>query len=151
MIKSQKEIKDKLDELSLNTRDRSIKLLNSILRALPKEYSKLINEAFIYKRIPKEYLLSSILFAVSTATGLTFYIKSLGYKNYANLYFTIVGSRGDTKSEGLKLATTPLKILDDQDYDEYSFEIKNYNYETDNEPIRKQLLIQNASIEALLR
>jgi len=148
-IHSPKDIKEKLDGLTLSNREKSIEMLNKILKSLPKEYAKLIEEAFIYKRIPKEYLLSSILFTISTATGLTFYIKSLGYKNYANLYFTIIGSRGDTKSEGLKLATVPLKEIDDQDYEEYRLKIKNYNSETDNEHIRKQLLIQNASIEAV--
>ena len=148
-IHSPKDIKEKLDGLTLSNREKSIEMLNKILKSLPVEYAKLIDEAFIYKRIPKEYLLSSILFTISTATGLTFYIKSLGYRNYANLYFTIIGSRGDTKSEGLKLATVPLKEIDDQDYEEYSLKIKNYNSETDNEPIRKQILIQNASIEAV--
>ncbi|WP_111709133.1 DUF3987 domain-containing protein [Lutibacter citreus] len=149
MIQSIKEVKDKLDDLSQDRRGKSIEMLNQILKQLPKEYSELINQAFIYKRIPKEYLLSSILFTISTATGLTFYIKALGYKNSANLYFTIVGSRGDTKSESLKLATIPLKESDDKSYDDYCSEIKNYNSEAEEEPIRKQLLIQNSTIEAV--
>lgn len=148
-IKSTIEVKEKLDNLSLTRREKSLEMLNEILKSLPQRVTNLINEAFIYKRIPKEYLLSSILFAESSSIGLTFYVNSLGYRNYANLYFTIVGSRGDAKSEGLKLATNPLKELDDQDYDEYSFEMKNFNSEIDKEPIRKQLLIQNSSIEAV--
>jgi len=148
-LKKVNDIKENLDVLATNNRDKSLKMLNDIIKLLPKEYSELINQAFIFKRIPKEYLLSSILFTISTAIGLTFYIKTLGYKNFANLYFTIVGSRRDTKSEGLKLATTPLKDFDDQDYDEYRLKMKNYNPETDDEPVRKQTLIQNASIEAV--
>ena len=149
MVQSIKEIKDNLDGLSLSDKDRSIEMLNNILSQLPKEYSDFINEAFTYKRIPKEYLLCSILFSISTAVGMTFYINSLGYVNYANLYFTIIGSRGDTKSEAMKIATEPLKELDDQDYDEYCIKKKMYNPETNREPIRKQLLIQNATIEAV--
>ncbi|AOW20592.1 DUF3987 domain-containing protein [Urechidicola croceus] len=149
MVKSIKDIEKKLNDLTISGRDKSLEMLNEVLKYLPKEYVDLINEAFIYKRIPKEYLLSSILFTISTALGLTFYIKALGYKNYANLYFTIVGSRGDTKSEGLKLATIPLKELDDKDYEEYCFDLNNYKSDIDSEPLRKQTLIQNSSIEAV--
>jgi len=121
--------------------------LNNIIELLPQEYSMLINEAFVYKRIPKEYLLSSILFAVSSSTGLTFFIKALGYKNYANCYFTIIGSRGDTKTEAKNIATRPLNERDHLDYDDYLEEVSHVN---EDEKIikRKQILIQNATIEA---
>jgi len=47
----------------------------------------------------------------------------------------------------MKIATEPLKILDDETYDNYSQQMKNCDDE--NEPTRKQILIQNASIEAV--
>jgi hypothetical protein len=149
MINSKDCIEKKLDELILAPREKSIFLMNKIIDSIPSEYSDLINEAFIYKRVPKEYLLSAMLFSVSTSMGLTFYIESLGYKNYANLYFTIVGSRGDTKSEALKLATNPLVHEDDESYDNYCNKVKDYNSEFDDEPIRKQILLQNSTIEAV--
>tara|TARA_R110002072_G_scaffold37715_18_gene109964 strand:- start:5038 stop:6342 length:1305 start_codon:yes stop_codon:yes gene_type:complete len=149
MIKSKEDIEQKLDELTASEREQSILSLGKILELIPKEYSALINEAYKYKRIPKEYLLSSILFSISTATGLTFFIEALGYRNYANLYFTIVGSRGDTKSEALKLATDPLKLEDDKSYDKFCSKVREYNPETDDEPIRKQILLQNSTIESV--
>ncbi|PQJ82791.1 DUF3987 domain-containing protein [Polaribacter glomeratus] len=149
MINSKGSIERKLDELILTQREKSILALNKILVSIPPEYSDLINEAFIYKRVPKEYLLSAMLFSVSTSMGLTFFIESLGYKNYANLYFTIVGSRGDTKSEALKLATSPLVNEDDESYDNYCSMVKDYNSEVDDEPTRKQILLQNSTIEAV--
>ncbi|MAL59859.1 MAG: hypothetical protein CMC14_07425, partial [Flavobacteriaceae bacterium] len=63
-------------DLDLLTQDNPKKLkdrLSLILQLLPKQYSDLIEEAFTYKRVPKEYLLSSILFAVSSSIGRTFY------------------------------------------------------------------------------
>lgn len=151
MINSIEQIDNKLADLTLSGRGKSKQLLNEIINKIPNQYSSLIEEASVYKRIPKEYLLSSILFSVSTSMGLTFYMKSLGYKNYGNLYFTIVGSRGDTKSEALKIATKPLKITDDITYDEFTEETKWSNSEPDEEPIRKQILLQNSTIESVHR
>ncbi|WP_445748856.1 DUF3987 domain-containing protein [Polaribacter sp.] len=148
MINSKDEIEKKLKELTLTQRQQSITHLNKILSLIPEEYSNLINEADKYKRIPKEYLLSAILFSVSTSIGLTFYIDALGYKNYGNLFYIIVGSRGDTKSEALKIATNHLKLEDDNTFDNYNNLVNEYNSDTDKEPQRKQILIQNATIES---
>ena len=151
MIYSVEQVDNMLKELTLSGREKSKAQLIEIIEKIPNQYSDLIEQASIYKRIPKEYLLSSILFSVSTSMGLTFYIDVLGYRNYGNLYFTIVGSRGDTKSEALKLATKPLKIKDDKTYDKFTGESKNFNSETDEEPIRKQILLQNSTIESVHR
>jgi hypothetical protein len=133
--------------LTINDHTALENSLNNIIDLLLKEYSMLINEAFVYKRIPKEYLLSSILFAVSSSTGRTFFIKALGYKNYANCYFTIIGSRGDTKTEAKNIATRPLKERDNIDYENYLEEAK-HSQEEESPAKRKQILIQNATIEA---
>lgn len=146
-IKSIKQVRDKIDDLSMSARDRSLEYFQDILTGIPIEYKDLINQAYLFKRTPKEYLLSSILFSISTSIGLTFYINALGYKNYANLYFAIIGSRGDTKSEAIKIAIEPLKELDDQDYEEHLYEMKTYDKENEDEPIRKQILVKDATIE----
>ncbi|MCR8667414.1 YfjI family protein [Aestuariibaculum sp. M13] len=138
-------LKDKLDSLFECSPKVLTGKLDKIISLLPLEYSTLIDQAFLCKRVPKEYLLGSILFTVSTSVGLTFYIEQLGYKNYGNCYFTIVGSRGDAKSEAIKIATKPIKKIDDQDYEDYN-EQKNYGEEDGVK--RKQILVQNASIEA---
>lgn len=149
MMQSIDDIERKLKELTFTDRDKSIELLNIILEKIPQEYSNLINEAHKFKRIPKEYLLSAILFSVSTTMGLTFCIDALGYTNYGNLYFTIVGSRGDAKSEALKMATNPLTRQDHKSYDNYCNKVREYNSEIDDEPIRKQILLQNSTIESV--
>lgn len=141
--------KENIDKLTLSHKERSISLLHSIISKLPKVYSNLIDQTFIHKRVPKEYLLSSILFAISTSIGLTFYIEALGYKNHANLYFSIIGSRGDAKSEAMKIATDPLKHFDDENYEKNINELNNCDFDDENKPKRKQVLIQNATIEAV--
>ena len=86
--------------------------LNQILKLLPTNITDLVEEAFDYQRIPKEYLLSSILFSYSNAAGLAFTMNALGFKNYGNLFFAIIGSRGDVKSLAIDLATDPLNEFD---------------------------------------
>lgn len=147
MIISKEEISKELALRTKTKKQEALDKLDEIIKIIPNNLSNLIEDAFKYKRIPKEYLLSSILFSFSTATGRTFFIDVLGYKNYANLYFAIIGSRGDVKSEAIKTATAPLKKMDDKDYNKYLDDNKYLNKE--DEPIkRKQVLIQNASIEA---
>jgi hypothetical protein len=142
-----KQIENKLKELTKTNKQEALENLETVISKLPISLSALINNAFKYKRIPKEYLLSSILFTFSTAIGRTFFIEALGYKNYTNLYFAIIGSRGDVKSEAIKTATNPLKKCDDKDYEQYLF--VNKHLAKEEELIkRKQVLIQNASIEA---
>lgn len=142
---------DKSDDIEVVSSEsmlnETIERLNYIISLLPNEYRDLIEQGFLHKRIPKEYTLSSILYAISTATGLTFFVKGLGYKNYGNCYHTIIGSRGDAKTEAIKLAIRPIKEMDDRDYDDHLDELESYE-EEEPPPVRKQMLIQNASIEA---
>tara|TARA_R110002049_G_scaffold256361_2_gene431816 strand:+ start:1772 stop:3049 length:1278 start_codon:yes stop_codon:yes gene_type:complete len=147
MIANKEEIFKELAKRTKSKKQETLDKLNAIIAIIPDSLSNLINNAFKYKRIPKEYLLSSILFTFSTAIGRTFFIDALGYKNYANLYFAIIGSRGDVKSEAIKTATNPLKKFDDKDYEQYLSD--NEYLAKEDKPIkRKQVLIQNASIEA---
>jgi hypothetical protein len=147
MIANKEEISKELAKRTKTKKQETLDKLNAIIAIMPDSLSNLINNAFKYQRIPKEYLLSSILFTFSTAIGRTFFIDALGYKNYANLYFAIIGSRGDVKSEAIKTATNPLKKFDDKDYEQYLSDNKYLNKE--DQPIkRKQVLIQNATIEA---
>jgi hypothetical protein len=147
MIASREEISKELAERTKTKKQEALEKLNDIITMIPSHLTSLIENAFKYKRIPKEYLLSSILFTFSTATGRTFFIEALGYKNYANLYFAIIGSRGDVKSEAIKTATSPLKKFDDKDYEQYLSDNKHLAKEEELIK-RKQVLIQNASIEA---
>lgn len=139
---------DKIKDFSHDselTNDNLVDHLHKILDKIPKLYRDLIEEGFKYKRVPKEYLLSSILYAISSAIGKTFYTNELNYINYANCYFIIVGSRGDAKSEALKIASKPIIDFDNDAYDIFDGEMQNDS--KDDGSVRKQILIQDATIE----
>jgi hypothetical protein len=141
------------EEESLKT--IALNQLNEIILNLPTELRELIDQSFIHKRVPKEYLLSSILFAFSNTAGLAFSLKHRSYVNYANLYLAIIGSRGDVKSEAMKIATSLLTANDDSKYDEYQKQKLEQAelgaIDGDKKTIdRKQFFIQNATIEAAM-
>ncbi|TPV33223.1 DUF3987 domain-containing protein [Paucihalobacter ruber] len=147
-------IQNKIEERIYSNKEIALIQLNDIISKLPPSISELIQEGFDHKRIPKEYLLSSILFAFGNASGLAFKTKCLSYINYTNLYFVIIGSRGDVKSPAMKLACDPLNTYDDNEYDLYikskpDDEDDNSFIEESKKIKRKQLLVQNATIQAV--
>lgn len=115
-VNSIKEIDTLIGNAFKTNKEIALEQLYEIIQRMPPAIRNIINEAFKYQRIPKEYLLSSILFAFSNAAGLAFSINCLGYTNFANLYFAIIGSRGDQKSPAMDLATRPLVKHDDNMY-----------------------------------
>ncbi|WP_417368672.1 DUF3987 domain-containing protein [Gelidibacter japonicus] len=148
MYKDINHLESELDSISKSNSDLALGKLQKILLLLPKEYQSLIEQAFCYKRIPKEYTMSAIFFTMCTASGLTFYMEAFGYKNYSNLYFIVIGSRGDFKSEAIKTATAPLKEMDKDDYAVYKQEILNADNSSGTKIPRKQMLVHDATIEA---
>jgi hypothetical protein len=141
------DIKDTIESITLTKKEVATQQLHLIIAELPSEIKNLITDAFVHQRIPKEYLLSSILFAFSNAIGLSFSIHAMGYTNYSNLYFAIVGSRGDSKSPAMDLATAPLHKNDDKNYLESK---RNKLEDPSNNCFRKQLFLQDATIESAL-
>lgn len=147
-IKNLKDIDDKIGNVFKPNKEIAINQLDEIISKMPIEIKTLIKDAFTLKRIPKEYLLSSILFAYSNACGLAFSIKAMGYINYANLYFSIIGSRGDIKSPAMDLATFPLVKYDNEKYKE--FKKNNVELDETEKSDRKQLFLQDATIESAI-
>ena len=148
-VNSIKEIDTIIGNAFKTNKEIALEQLHEIIRRMPVEIRNLIIDAFQFQRIPKEYVLSSVLFAFSNAAGLAFSINALGYTNYANLYFAIIGSRGDQKSPAMDLATKPIVKYDDRMYNE--FKTKNSVCDLESEkPTRKQLLLQDATIEAAI-
>jgi hypothetical protein len=146
-LKNINDIKNSIDNSALTNKDIAKNQLEQIIALMPSNIKNIINDAFKHKRIPKEYLFSSILFAYSNAAGLAFSINSMGYINYSNLYFAIVGSRGDIKSPAMDLATQPLHDYDNTNYNEH----KNNKIDDPScETVRKQLFLQDATIESAL-
>lgn len=147
-VKNLKDIDDKIGSTFKTNKEIAINQLEQIISKMPIEIEEMINDAFTLKRIPKEYLLSSILFSFSNACGLAFSIKAMGYTNYANLYFSIIGSRGDIKSPAMDLATFPLVKYDNEKYKE--FKTENIDLDEVEKNSRKQLFLQDATIESAI-
>lgn len=140
-----KYIENVIENAHYSNKERALKQFDEIITKMPYEIQELIGQAFKHKLIPKEYLFSSILFAFSNAAGLAFAIQSQNYTNYANLYFAIVGDRGDAKSPAMVLATQPLEEKDNETYrDDIMRKLENSE---ENTP-RKRLLVQDATIES---
>ena len=145
-IDNLKDIEEAILEHSSSLEDKALRQLHQIVDKLPPYIGRLINEAFEHKRIPKEYLLTSILFAFSNTAGLAIRLDAMGYSNYGNIYAAIIGSRGDIKSPAMDLATEPLKLYDDVQY--RNFIDKTAEEGSVENIVRKQLLIQDATVEA---
>lgn len=142
-FKNIEEIEKSIESIVLNNKQKAIKELHEIIELLPNEIRNLIDFSFQTNRIPKEYMLTSILFAFSNAVGIAYGLNAFGYKNYGNLFFAIVGSRGDMKSLPMKIATNPLRKIDSDTYKEGdSPESENLK--------KKKILIQDATIQAAL-
>lgn len=143
-----------MEQSKLNTeKEIALEQLNRIINKLPKEHREFIEQAFIHKRIPKEYLFSSMLFAFSNAAGLAVHLKAGGYTNYGNLYLALIGSRGDSKSPAMSLATGVLNTNDHKAYEEFESkkkEIQSSEAIEEETVDRKQLLVQNSTIEAAM-
>ena len=117
-FKNIEEIEKSIESIVLNNKQKAIKELHEIIELLPNEISNLIDFGFRINRIPKEYMLTSILFAFSNAVGLAYELQALGHRNYGNLFFAIVGNRGDMKSLPMKIATSVLNTIDSDTYKE---------------------------------
>jgi len=140
-FKKIEDIENSIDKMALNDKEKAINLLHEIIDLVPSEIRNLINFGFQANRIPKEYMLTSVLFAFSNAVGLAFGLSALGHTNFGNLFFAIVGSRGDMKSLPMKIATNALSKIDSATYKEGNgSELENIK--------KKKILIQNATIQA---
>ena len=136
----------------INTKkEEAIKLRNEIQKSLPFSVRNLIDEGFNNLRIPREYTISTVINAFGNAIGTSVSLKAFGYTNYPNIYNVIVGSRGDVKSEAIKLAFKPIINIDANNYQEYK-DLEEIYEETSEgkKPEIKQMLVQNATIEAAL-
>jgi len=147
-------IKEEIDKHVKTKKERAIELRDTIIDKMPLLIRSFISEAFIYQRIPKEYLLSSIFNAFGNAIGSTVNLEALGYTNSPNIYSVIVGSRGDTKSLAISFALKPILKQDNDKYDVYKqVEAENETLPDKEKEIlkREQILISDATIEAALK
>lgn len=147
-INTLKDIEKSIYANTLSLNELALKQLEEIILKMPKEIQHLIQEGFLHKRIPKEYTLGAVIFAFSTAAGLSFEINAMNYTNHSNLYFALIGSRGDVKSAAIDIATAPLNQYDAEEYNKYEL-IK--QEDPTSTVTRPQMFIQDATIEAVIQ
>jgi hypothetical protein len=146
--------------LSLNERENLI-AKNFPIEVFPKEIQEIINMYVSNLNINKDYASASILFAFAAAIGSTYKLKvKRGWQELPTIFIALVGKPGINKSAPISIFSNPLEKADKVLYDSFLEDFKKYkqqkNFKDGNnpnvidEPIRKQLVIKDATQEALL-
>lgn len=136
------------------------------IHVLPNLIQELALEANQKHNFPLEFSCSSSLFALSISIGNIYHIKfKEGFSQNASLYMVLISRAGSIKSHPVKLFVKPLIKLDKEAYNNYSKELtkfelessmsnsdkKNNGIETISKPIFKQTILNDYTIEALLK
>ena len=114
--------------------------------------------------LPSEFVLSSVLYAASTAIGNTHQVRvKNGWFEGTSLFMAIVGDTGTSKSHAISLAIKPLLKRNQEYYKIYTEKLKEYeryssSKNKDNEedsfierPQLQQLIVDDATLEAIYR
>jgi len=135
------------------------------IEALPKAIQDIVLKYQDVLNFIPDYSVGSILFATSVAIGNNVNIKvKEGYEMKGNLWFVIVGSSGLNKTAPLKEFIRPLLDIDKMEYQTYKQKIQDYKikieeqkrrkkgepYEHIEKPVFKQMIVSDATIEALV-
>jgi len=131
---------------------------------LPNMIQDIIKSANDTLNFPVEYTAISILYVVSVSMGLTYEIEvKKGYKLSGLLYCMLLGNPGVSKTHPLKMILQPIQDIDRKNNSIYKQQLEAYNQEVFEEkkkkpedrqqikkPIRKQLLLTDATPEAVI-
>lgn len=125
---------------------------------LSKSIQEIIFEAHNKYQFPIDYLGAGILSASSTAIGASHKVKMKeGWNEKANLYTVIVGKPGDSKSHAMNFCFKPIQVRENQLFNQYESELKDYEQEIESDdkkpqkPILKKHLITDFTPEALIQ
>ncbi len=136
------------------------------VHVLPNIIQELALEAYQKHNFPLEFSCGSSLFTLSVAIGNSYHIKfKEGFNQNASLYMVLISRAGSIKSHPVKLFVKPLIKLDKEAFNNYSKELtkfelessmsnsdkKNNGIETISKPIFKQTILNDYTIEALLK
>ena len=131
------------------------------LEIFPKEIQDIIKSYAEILNINSDYSATTILFAFSAAMGNSYRLKvKKGWQELPTLFVALVGKPGINKSAPISIFTSPLENADKMLFDVFIDEYKRYtkqknskeeDAEKPEEPIRKQVVIKDATQEALLQ
>ncbi|MRJ11321.1 DUF3987 domain-containing protein [Ornithobacterium rhinotracheale] len=152
----------------------SLTLKNKILTGLELDFSRFtINNLFpidvfpvslqtIIKEVDKnlsflpDYFGTALLYSTSVALGskIKLKIKESWYTS-SSIYLVIVGRTGDAKSHAISLALKPIDQINTDNFKIYKSELKEYKKNISEEKVKKptfkQLIINDATSEALVK
>jgi hypothetical protein len=137
-------------------------MTNQIFGVFPKPIQDFTMEAKVGLNFPIEYVLSSVLYAASTAIGNTHEVRvKNGWHEGSNLFLAIVGETGVAKSHAISLAIKPLLEKNQKLFGIYQEQMKEYQQfnkgkkadgnEFLSEPHLQQVLADDATLEAMYR
>ncbi len=127
------------------------------LDVFPESLRQVILDAESKSNFPVEYTASSMLYAFAVAAGNQFAIDTCNaWDDKPILYLALVGEPGDNKTHPLKFALKPFLELDELYYTTYIESIESYkatskDERSNDEPVLKMLLCEDATIEALVK
>ena len=134
--------------------------------AFPGKLQEIIRETNQHLNYPTDFIGASILFAVSVAIGNTHRLEmKKAWQENAVLYIAIVGKAGTNKSHPLHFAINPIIEHDQETYNQYKIDKKEYSqalnqtkkekekpgYEEPIKPIWKKFLLSDYTPEALVQ
>lgn len=117
----------------------------------------ILDQVKAYKK-PVEFYLAGVLSASSIAIGNSLNLKfAEGWKVPASLFISIVGNSGLGKSPALKACLKPIFELENTMFKTYKGELADYlaldkeDQKTEDVPVRRELYLNDTTIEAVLR
>lgn len=136
---------------------------NFPIDVFPEGIQELINLYSSTLNINKDYAAGTILFAFASAIGSkSQLVVKRGWTELPTIFCVLVGKPGINKSAPISIFTSPLEKADKNLYDYFLLEYKKYRQTKSkksgdeeevipDEPIRKQIVIKDATQEALLQ
>lgn len=147
---------------SSDSENDQLKITPFPYKVFPKIIQEIIEVYCSDLNLNIDYSAASILFAFSAAMGSHFLINiKNGWSELGLVFIALVGKPGINKSAPISVFTKPLEERDKKLFDDYIKEFKDYKQHGQNgrekndiylnPPIRKQLVIKDATQEALLK
>lgn len=128
------------------------------IEVLPPNIQQFINELNRSLNYSKDYLATSILFALATLNGNKYKLKvKNGWNAPTIFWFAIVGEPGTMKTHPVGTILSPIKKIDEESYNNFQYNLNQWDIEkNDNKgkqksvkPRYKQIFISDATLESL--
>jgi hypothetical protein len=127
-------------------RDIPLDLFPGIYGRFAKEYAK------VYKA-PNNYILGSMLAAISTSIGMSILLHTKKYTNSASLYAMLIGKSGSSKTHPLEYFLDVITQIEKEQKRKYDVDYQRWkrNETTGEKPIRQNIILNSGTHEGILK